>query len=231
MNTLQRNPTRTLVWTFAACVVGYFAVGWLASLDTLLGISWRSFRPDLGFNFAAAFAQLVLAGVVWAQIKTANDALIHARHEAANAADRQRRQRAADSLATFVGHASNASALYSTAAALRLRDVVAQPGDSTCIELARDAIAQANQARQAAHADRFHVRVRTSDGEEVKAAGEFLSLIDGQHQRCISIIAWSSTAAASGAGGAAPGWRKVYEDPEPLRARCLELATALLVSP
>ncbi|MEJ7786593.1 MAG: hypothetical protein WKF96_17465 [Solirubrobacteraceae bacterium] len=71
---LVSKAVRTLAWTFAACTVGFFIVGWLASVDETFGLSWRRFDPSLGFSFAAAFAQLVLAGVVWWQIKTATDA-------------------------------------------------------------------------------------------------------------------------------------------------------------
>lgn len=250
MERLIRNPGKTLTYTFAACIAGFFAVGWLASIASTFGLSWRPFRPELGFAFAAAFAQLVLAGAVWMQIKTADDArretkaaaeahvaaaeaaLMQAQAEAARTAERHHYQRAADSVATFVGHASNASIRYGSIVVSRLQDVVAQPA-SDSVERARHAIADADRGRQAAHAERFHIGVRTSDGdgEEVAAAENVLDAVDGQHRRATSIIAWANNVLADpGNAPSAPPCqpRDVYFNLGPLRDQCLSLAQRLL---
>ena len=219
-----------------ACAIGFFATGWLASIDSTWGLSWRQFNPTLGFGFATAFAQLVLAGVVWAQIKGANDALVHARDESAQFVARERRQRAADSIATFVGHASNASAVYSGEVLARLRDIVAHPGDTTFVDVAWGELAEANQARQAAHAESFQIRVRTSDGgPQLLAADAFLELLNRQHQCARRIIGWSmkyvsTPASALPAVNDRPDAKSIYEDAKLCRERCLDLASALLNS-
>lgn len=218
--------------TFFACAIGFFVVGWLASVDSTAGLSWQDFDPVLGFAFAASFAQLVLAAVVWAQIRTANDAVQQARNAAATAAEQVRNQRAADSIATFVGHASNASNTFGTAVVMRLRAVTNNPGDIDLIEAARDQIAEANRARNAAHAERFHIRVRTTDGPEVDAAKRFLELLDRQSKRSGEVIAWSNLfrhpATTPPPGSPPPNPLNIYEDTEPLRSECLDLAAALL---
>jgi hypothetical protein len=265
---LIRSPTKTLWWTFAACIAGFFVVGWLATFGTTFGLNWRPFRPDLGFQFAAAFAQLVLAGAVWAQIKTADDALNETRvtaaaqkkaadealnearvtaaaqmkaadealnetrAQAARTAERHHYQRAADSLATFVAHASNASTYYGSIVVSRLQDVAAAGTDVECIERARDAIADANRGRQAAHAERFHIRARTSaGGQEVQAADRVLAVVDSQHRDANKIIAWANTLRSAptkppSAPPIAP--RDVYANLESLRNQCLALAEQLI---
>jgi len=225
---LLRNPARTLMWTFVTCTLGFLAVGWLASVESTLGLSWRAFNPGLGFAFAAAFAQLVLAGVVWAQIKASDDALRHARAESAAVTERAHRQRTAEALANFVGYASNASALYGGTVRRRLSVARACPGDPKYLELARDAVAQADQARQAAHAERFHVIVRTtSDGAEFDAMKDFLKVIDRQHQRAGRVIT-DLGRFVSGSPWEAPSLHGIYCDPNDIKKRCLDLASALL---
>lgn len=214
-------------------------------MEDTLGLSWRRFDPGLGFSFAAAFAQLVLAGVVWWQIKTANDALSYAQTQATAATDAlsyaqtqatelaatERNRRAADSIATFVGYASNAAALYDNHARTRLRAVITHPAEPSYVDFSFNTIGEANQARQAAHAERFQIRARTSQNStEEQAAAAFLKHIDEQHARVSRVNGWSMRLFDEGQPPPPVGQRPTlrYEDPGPLRDRLLDLAGALL---
>ena len=124
--------------------------------------------------------------------------------------------------------------MYGGIVVARLQDVVAEPSNVDRIEQARAAIAEANKDRQAAHSERFLVRVRTSDGDEVSAAKAVLEVLDKQHRDAGRIIAWAKTLATapSGVSTSPPiNPRDVYADLEPLRARCIELAEDLLTLP
>jgi len=231
MEGLFRNPKRVVLFVLAGSVLGFFGVGFLASVRHLV-IDWGAFRLGAALAFLAAFAQLVLALAVWFQLRVAWAAIEETKKGAAAAdterrADiaRRRKQDRAGALLQAVENASNASALYS-ASFSSLRSVANAPGDQAAIARAERDLQVAEERRQGAHAARLRVQALCGAGAEAThAAKALVDVVDSQRRRGVAVLGWARDPNRPHIG---PDPLKIYADPDAQRERCLKEAGELL---
>jgi hypothetical protein len=234
---------RQILAVLVVALLGLFAVGWLASVENFI-VSWRRFDQNAGLMFLGAWAQLILAAVVWAQIRTAEatlgttkDALEEARRQA-NAAEEQltelrqqahseaRRERA-DVLLSLAGDCANAAAHYQQSAG-PLENLITEAVQSQShVAITDDVRAESRRAeafRQSAHSTRLRLQALALNEEALDAADDFVREVDAKRRKSVAVQQWLTTPLGSAARAGPPSLDVLRRPMNDLRDACVQAA-------
>jgi hypothetical protein len=175
-------------------------------------------------EWGVALSTVLLALVTVSLARRAREQMGHLREQASQAAS----ERQARAMLDFVGHCANASALYQ-AAFRPLRQVLASNADPTAVADAERALDRAEERRQAAYAQLFHVEAEFgSDAPAFEAARAFMTAVDRQRATGRQVIAWSGNPERVSHPSGWPNVRRIREPTGDYRRACIEYARALL---
>jgi hypothetical protein len=211
-------------------LVSFLFAGWASSRTDLPGLDWRRFDQQSALLALSAVAQLVLAYMVWFQIRAANEATTAARGEARVAEDALRaRDRELEALAIleFVGQASTASALLQMAYPA-LRDVMHTNGSTESVASARVALQAAEVQRQAAYASSFRITGLLGEtAEAYVAAREFMDAVDQQAEVGRRVVTYAGVPNRIAHFSSWPDPKDIRRSTKDERDRCVEAARAV----
>lgn len=247
----QRKTTaRQIVSILVFSLAGLFAVGWLASVGHFI-VSWRNFDQNAGLMFLGAWAQLILAAVVWAQIRTAEDTLLTTRDaleetrrqavaaedqltELRNQARHEARQGRADVLLSLAGDCANAAAHYQQSAG-PLDDLMAEAVQTTShVHITTEVQEESRRAevfRQSAHSTRLRLHALALGEDALAAADAFVREVDSKRRKSVAVQQWLKMPLGPSSRAEPPSLAILRRPTNDLRDDCVKAAAELLASP